>query len=1559
MGVGPQLFNNLKLLRDKEAAVSGDIAKAAIEQRTTEAALAMLRRSGGKPADIKALETKLTGIVKKKADLGVQIGKVRGDLRDAVVLLPQPGPDTEIPNTRADTPVLMLPVRLETRYFKGGNELRVRIYPDQAHIDAHEPELTGDEIAAGTFYWTQRWQAATAAADNDAGRSAFQLLAQRFRPRRAAWIVLTMRPKNWGPSPRASNPDFPQPAQRAEVWTRAAFATLLPNRWTVVGMDANGRELFRKTASPVPERLNTGPDPSDTGVVPMDAAGIATELPIDAGMKWLANYDAALAAGMAVTLKAGDVNGFNLASGTIPRLVVFGVNTTLTREQTATRLEALLNAHCYGDGLSLLRPGTPTNNGSEAAAGFDSADAAVTAVVDPLSDRPPAGPGVASLARALGIDAAAAGLASCEGRDVDPDLASHMVNAVWSATLGQTLDQLLDPQMTDANVAAVRNHAVRFLRPGGPLPTIRIGRQPYGILPVVAHNQTKPIDKFEGQIGDVLHKIRGMWSKAATKAPRLDKPGTMMAQNMEELLQQGPMAAANRFRRANGPKLLANTNVERKLARKQEAVRAVVFAALGVKPNVKLASLTLDPHNHRLGAAFTQAVISDEAARLQPDYLTAIANEAASNAGRDALLRRGNAASLLEALTATAVLYEFDAAASLILWRYQVQRGVIAKIPDRAALRVEEFIGIEPVDLPKVPRGQQPALAISTPHQQAALVLPDRTGSKTLGDYVVDQMRTRGPDADATAVLRGTLTSLRALADRPAAEVDRLFRGVIDAYSYRLDPWLTSVATRRLAHWRSQPTSRGISIGGFGWVDGLKPDNRPDSEGYIHAPSLHHAQTAAVLRSGHLSHRDAPNSALNIDLSSRRVRLAQGLLEGVAQGQPLAALLGYRLERRLREKDVLLAKFILPLRRLFPLRPPQDQVVLGNQEAIAARDVVDGIKLLDKWRAGPKDRPGVWLNGLAGSPNADQITQINELAVELDDMFDAVSDLLVAEGVHQLVGGNPERASAALGAMDRQMRPIEPDVLRTPRTGRAFAQRLGVMLIVEKAGVGWPADVRGNAEPRVNAWVAGLIGTPDQIGFTASVEVPGQAPRALTPLRTKDLGLSPMSLLMMTAPGGNGRPSELQEYLAIAFAKQVKPAEHIADAALVLSGDAAQGSKIGLAAFEALMERVRAVTGRHRPMTALDIAPPGTEADPGSDTDVLYKRGDVVIAAQTAALAALNKAMKAADPNETAVHAALLNLARTGVNGAMPGVLEEAVPGETPDGRAARRRPLLDQAAQVAARVADQLTKAAKLALRPDKESKIDHATTRLQLLLGKDFPVVPPFTMPEPLRQELFASLRSRDALIGKNGAVLHGWLARMGEVKPRSGDLALCLMAAETLTGSTADLRVAQFPHGSNNRWIGLPFTKATPEQVDLSLCLHAPGVNPDKPPPIFAGFMCDDWTEVIPAAEETTGIAFHYDAPASRPPQAMLLAVHPGDNAAAGWTPNQLLATINEAWDQTRMRAVRPQDLDMVGAVLPLVYLPANYQRDVAGVDFTRIKANAEAMLAVHLRGVRGKA
>lgn len=89
-----------------------------------------------------------------------------------------------------EVPLLLLPVRLETRFEYGEGRdkpqaLRIRIYPDDIHVDSHETNLSVDEQV-----WGRTFVAMYERAASDAERlGAWRLLSDRFGARRAAWIA--------------------------------------------------------------------------------------------------------------------------------------------------------------------------------------------------------------------------------------------------------------------------------------------------------------------------------------------------------------------------------------------------------------------------------------------------------------------------------------------------------------------------------------------------------------------------------------------------------------------------------------------------------------------------------------------------------------------------------------------------------------------------------------------------------------------------------------------------------------------------------------------------------------------------------------------------------------------------------------------------------------------------------------------------------------------------------------------------------------------------------------------------------------------------------------------------------------------------------------------------------------------------------------------------------------------------------------------------------------------------------------------------------------------------
>ena len=137
----------------------------------------------------------------------------------------------------ASHPIVLLPVRVETRYAGaagGGRELLVRIWPDQVHVDAHDPRLTATEAEAGQQFWLADWRCG---GDQERRRRAWQSLAERFDPARAGWIARATRPVNATARPADAVADTEAP----RVLPTFGPVTLTEQRLPARGPPASGR----------------------------------------------------------------------------------------------------------------------------------------------------------------------------------------------------------------------------------------------------------------------------------------------------------------------------------------------------------------------------------------------------------------------------------------------------------------------------------------------------------------------------------------------------------------------------------------------------------------------------------------------------------------------------------------------------------------------------------------------------------------------------------------------------------------------------------------------------------------------------------------------------------------------------------------------------------------------------------------------------------------------------------------------------------------------------------------------------------------------------------------------------------------------------------------------------------------------------------------------------------------------------------------------------------------------------------------------------------------------
>jgi hypothetical protein len=120
-----------------------------------------------------------------------------------------------------------------------------------------------------------------------------------------------------------------------------------------------------------------------------------------------------------------------------------------------------------------------------------------------------------------------------------------------------------------------------------------------------------------------------------------------------------------------------------------------------------------------------------------------------------------------------------------------------------------------------------------------------------------------------------------------------------------------------------------------------------------------------------------------------------------------------------------------------------------------------------------------------------------------------------------------------------------------------------------------------------------------------------------------------------------------------------------------------------------------------------------------------------------------------------------------------------------------------------------------------------------------------------------------------------------------------------------------------------------------------MHAVG-KPDLKGPL-AVWMVDQWSELIPRRTETGGVSFHFNAPGARAPQAILLAVPP-DPTAAGWKLADVIGSVHEAVQLSKIRAVDLDDLEAAGRFLPAIYLAFNLERKTPSLDLWGLASEA---------------
>ena len=121
---------------------------------------------------------------------------------------------------------------------------------------------------------------------------------------------------------------------------------------------------------------------------------------------------------------------------------------------------------------------------------------------------------------------------------------------LWAVTGGAYVEQMVTG-LTNAEVDAARRFFIDCVRAQGPLPMLRVGRQPYGLLPATSLDLGR-----SGRFVRTLQSLRAVWRRALANVPRL-QPGADDELRLLEILRMQPYAAGHRVRLAFGGDALA------------------------------------------------------------------------------------------------------------------------------------------------------------------------------------------------------------------------------------------------------------------------------------------------------------------------------------------------------------------------------------------------------------------------------------------------------------------------------------------------------------------------------------------------------------------------------------------------------------------------------------------------------------------------------------------------------------------------------------------------------------------------------------------------------------------------------------------------------------------------------------------------------------------------------------------------------------------------------------------------------------------------------------------
>ncbi|MEM6342976.1 MAG: hypothetical protein AAF927_03815 [Bacteroidota bacterium] len=317
-------------------------------------------------------------------------------------------------------------------------------------------------------------------------------------------------------------------------------------------------------------------------------------------------------------------------------------------------------------------------------------------------------------------------------------------------------------------------------------------------------------------------------------------------------------------------------------------------------------------------------------------------------------------------------------------------------------------------------------------------------------------------------------------------------RECLDLSTYRIDAWITALATSHLdKEIRRNRNKTGLYVGCYGYLENLNPNYGKAGEGeFIHAPTIEQAQNLAIIRQAY-NNESLPNNIFqegentvslgnpaSVYLTSERVQLAKKINEGLKHGISSGAVLGeifreemFRVSKR---------KEYLEFSRRYPLLASKsitsEEGVEPTEEETAIFDLenfqtVDGLKLIDD---------EVFTYETSQKSSNDKV--IVDIIRKLRSCYDGKFDL---DGMeyrhHSLINRNLEQAASVAQAFEGKKGIDNYESISTKRSGIKHTYRF-INVFPGELNQSFQ-NPKAIAEPRLESWLKEQIGPLENIEF--------------------------------------------------------------------------------------------------------------------------------------------------------------------------------------------------------------------------------------------------------------------------------------------------------------------------------------------------------------------------------------------------------------------------------------------------------------------------------------------